>query len=385
MFKLAVIQNIIVPYEVPLYNVLAFDDDINLTVYFCSETYKHRHWNIPKRLEFNCETLPGFTLESGRLVSSVNPIILERLHKNKPDIILLSGGYVHLTMWLAFFYGKLLNIPIIYRSDEISVERVEHSLLAKIFSPFEKVLIKKSDAIICPGLKSKEYHLDQGGTLDRIFMVPYTTESDRLYHNLSKKYRTSRNLIKDDLGINEGKVVLYVGNLSDAKGVSYLLESFAMLSNEMDNIALVLLGNGPNINDYKRYCDVNDLSHVYFPGYKEKIEKIKYYSISDVFVFPSLRDRWGLVLNEAMLCGLPIITTRTVGAAEMVLPDHNGFIIGEANSADIYKYLKYILTQNEMRVKMGTESINIVLSKYTMKIRKDNFCKALKYVVSNRT
>src|SRR5207247_401059 len=99
---------------------------------------------------------------------------------------------------------------------------------------------------------------------------------------------------------------------------------------------------------------------LFLPGFVEGLNKVKYYSIANVLVLPTHRDLWGIVINEAMCCRLPVVTTSAAGAGEMVSQGKNGFVVKDSDSHELETALESILESAERGEMMGSESFRIV-------------------------
>lgn len=101
-----------------------------------------------------------------------------------------------------------------------------------------------------------------------------------------------------------------------------------------------------------------DLTNVHFINFKSKDELIKYYKASDLFVLPTRGDVWGLVINEAMAHGLPVITTdQCVAGIELIKNDENGFIIPVNDSGMLKRRIVEILENEQNAEKMSRENL----------------------------
>lgn len=385
MIKLTVIQNIVVPYEIPLYRGLAEREEVDLKVYFCARTYRDRRWRVPEIIPFSSEVLEGFTIEIQSFISSLNPSIMERLRKEKPDVVMLSGSYANLTMQLALLYCMINDIPVVYRSDENLDTRMASTWIARLASNLvEKRFVRKCDALVCPGSSSRAYHAALGASPRKVFISPYTTANDDLYVERSRDFRSDRARLRQRTGIGEERVIVFVGQFIERKGIEYLLTAYEELKQEVGDLALVLVGDGPLIDIYRKYCLSKGFRSVYFPGFVTEEEKIMYYSIADVFVLPSLKDQWGLVVNEAMLCGLPVVVTESTGASEMVTPNENGFIVATASSSELRVALRKILLDRRLASLMGKNSFKIVRTRFTLQNRIEGVVSAVKYALEKQ-
>ncbi len=96
---------------------------------------------------------------------------------------------------------------------------------------------------------------------------------------------------------------------------------------------------------------------VYFPGFLQRDELAELYALAEALVFPTHSDPWGLVVNEAMSCGLPILVTDVAGcAADLVEEGSNGFVIPARDSAKLAAAMTFVATDATSRMRMSMES-----------------------------
>ncbi len=151
--------------------------------------------------------------------------------------------------------------------------------------------------------------------------------------------------------------ILFVGRLIERKGGIYALEAFRDLAKKYDNIRLLIAGEGPLQEEYKKFTKENNLEDmIYFLGIVKHSEIAKLYQKSHIFILPSLSEALGNVTQEALASGLPIITTDT-GAAELM--EGNGFIIKKKSSQDIFDGLEKIINNEDLRQEMSQKSRKI--------------------------
>ena len=113
--------------------------------------------------------------------------------------------------------------------------------------------------------------------------------------------------------------LIFVGNLSEAKGITFLLKLMKRLA--YFPISLTLIGSNA-----RSFSSKNNLPNIFFGGINDQYSVANYLQKADVFVFPSYLDSWGLAVVEAMACGLPVIVSEEVGASECI-DDKTGFIL----------------------------------------------------------
>lgn len=373
-YKVALIHNIISPYRVPLFEGLSNHPSIDLTVYFCAKTHKHRKWDVLESEDYKYEILSGTTLEFSGITYHINPSIVSRLINGKYDAVILSGN-PDFTTHIAFLTCKLLKIPFIWWSEGIETSQ---SSLGKLISPLTKYIIKSSDSVVVPGILAKKFHVKLGAASNKIFLAPNIVDND-LFLEKSSNFKQNIFLVKQELNLSNKKTILYVGRLVEAKGLLYLLEAYKKLKLEYNDICLVFVGDGPLREKLEDLCVNENIKEVIFTGWLSE-DRIKYYSVADVFVLPTLRDVWGLVINEAMCCGLPIISTNAAGASwDMVTSGENGYIIEPASSEQLYSSIKTIVVDKDLARKMGEKSLEIVKNKFNLDNMVSGFFSAILY------
>ena len=106
-------------------------------------------------------------------------------------------------------------------------------------------------------------------------------------------------------------------------------------------------------------------------------EKPAFYKMTDIFVLPTLRDPWGLTINEAMICERPIVTTEDAGAKELVRD--NGLVVPSGNEDALYSALEELLSDKEKLKRMGESSWQII-QEYSIENKSNVFLAAISYV-----
>jgi glycosyltransferase involved in cell wall biosynthesis len=341
---------------------------------------KNRKWIPELGSQFKYKVLPGFSLNffAKDLFSyHINLSIIWELIRNHYDII-LSAGYASFTNQIAFFYSKICKKPfILWSGSTIN----EPSSLRKVSLPLVKFIVRHSDALIAYGTRAKDYLIHLGASPERIFVAYNTVDVDFLGQQ-SSKLKIKKKELKDELGIRNKAIVLYVGQLVERKGVKYLLKAYAQLKGEFD-VALLIVGDGIQKNELEDLCAKEDIQDAFFVGYKQLEELPAYYAASDIFVLPSTEEVWGLVLNEAMACGLPVITTDKVGASvDLIKEGVNGYVVEAKNVERLYQAMKKILSNPELKQSMGNKSQQIINDGFRLEDAKQGFANTIDYIAS---
>ncbi|MBI2105986.1 glycosyltransferase family 4 protein [Candidatus Woesearchaeota archaeon] len=172
------------------------------------------------------------------------------------------------------------------------------------------------------------------------------------------------------------------------KGLDILVKAFAKLEKERNDVFLLICGDGPFKVEIKKLIQELNIKNIHF---EDKIispyEKGFYYSICDVFVLPSTfrdydADCWGVVLNEAMSLGKPVISTdATGGAHDLIKQGINGFMVKEKDIEGLYNSLRKILSDKRLKEKMGKESKKIIENNFTYELMARGCIDAIMYTL----
>ncbi|MBR6509599.1 MAG: glycosyltransferase family 4 protein [Clostridia bacterium] len=345
--RLLFITNVPSPYRVEFFKELGKYCD--LTVLFEKSTSDERD-NSWKNYSF--EGFNGIILKSVK--SSVDkafcPSVIKYLSIKKFDRIIVAD-VASSTGMLAIQYMKLFNIPYYIEGD---------GAFAKSGKGFkEKVkrhFIKGAKGYFSTSLMHDEYYVTYGADKNKIHRYPFSSlKKDDILENIPQ---TEQKLsLREELGMPEKRIVLTVGQFIHRKGFDVLLNA---AKNFSEDIGVYFVGGEPT-EEYLKLVEENNLSNIHFIGFKNKSELKKYYIASDIFVLPTREDIWGLVINEAMAYGLPIITTnRCIAGLELVKNGENGYIIPVEDAILLNEKINDIVYNNELSQAMNHRSLEII-------------------------
>lgn len=354
--KVLLLTNIISPYRIPLFNLIAREDDFEFKVLVLAENEKNRKWKLAKeKIQFNYEVLPGLHtfIRCRDLPIHLNWGLLKRLIKYKSDIIILSG-YESSSYWLALIYAKFLGKKLIFwNGSTLESSRSNNFLI----NTFRRLFIKNADTYLTYGTRAKEFLIHYGARPKRIVVGCNTVDIDYFIKE-SSQLASRKEEIKKEKGY-PSKVILFSGQLIPRKNLNVLLEAFKGI--DKDDVGLIVLGDGPLKNKYLEWCQKNQLKNVFFEGFRPIEELPKYYTAADILVMPSLREVWGVVVNEAMACGLPVVVSSRAGVApDLVKEGGNGYIFDPRDSQRLKEILEELLNNDSLRNEMGKGSVAII-------------------------
>jgi len=350
--KVLFITNIPSPYRVEFFNELGRFCDLTVLYERSNATNRDNSWFNNKALTFNETYLNGIRIGND---SAISFSVVKWLSDNKYDVIVV-GGYSTPTGMLSIEYLSHNNIPFILNSDGgmVKTERNLKYVMKKHF-------ISKASAWLSTSKITDKYLLHYGASKDRIYRYPFTSicNNDLLVCPLANDEKLK---IRRQLNINAKKMILTVGQFIHRKGFDILLKSHQYNS---EDIALVLIGGSPT-DEYKEIIRSNNLKNVYFIEFKTKPILANYYKAADLFVLPTREDIWGLVINEAMCYGLPVITTdKCVAGVELVEDNTNGYIIPNEDIYALSNAIKKILSDEALSESMARANIEKI-KEYTI-------------------
>ncbi len=273
--------------------------------------------------------------------------LIKVVKKEKPDCLSIAG-YYDFACLLAAYWAKFHGIKIVMMSDSAEADRARNVIWEKIKS----LLIKPFDLFFCYGSKAREYLLKLRVKDDKI-KIRFQSTQNEIIRNI---YLKSKNKLRDHFS---EKNFIYVGRLSPEKNIPVLLHAFAAVRKL--NWGLVLVGDGPQRRELEDLVKKLALEQIYFTGPKSWHEVVTYYASADVFVLPSLSEPWGLVVNEAMLCDLPVIVSNRCGCAmDLVREGVNGFVFDPFDSRQLERLMRDFADDNYDLVQMGRRSNEII-------------------------
>jgi glycosyltransferase involved in cell wall biosynthesis len=351
--KVLYLVNIPSPYRVNFFNELGKMCD--LTVFFERKTSNGREesWFKNDFTNFKPVFLNGIKINKNTAMCFS---VLRYLKKQRYDFIII-GGYATPTGMLAINYLKFKKIPFGLNADG-GIENKNEIFLKKFL---KKYFISSANFWLSTSDTTSNYLKYYGAKQDSLYLYPFTTLSQRdiLIDPVENKIKKK---LREKLNIHEEKIILSVGQFIYRKGFDLLLKGSKELPKDY---GVYILGGKPT-QEYLQLKERLDLDNVHFISFKSKEELKEFYMASDLFVLPTREDIWGLVINEAMAYGLPVITTnKCVAGLELVKDNQNGFIVPINNHRILTKRIEELIEDKNLLNKMGRNSL-IKIKRYTL-------------------
>lgn len=325
-YRLAVVAIRPQPYHSALYRLLAAHPRIDLTVYYLFQEGLGTARDLDYgRFEWGYPVLEGYTSRflrnrapfpsNGRFTGAFHAELVRLLRPPLHNAALISGWFPF-SVWLAHWACWRSGLPVLLRSAANPADPVGRPWARAWVLPR---LFRRCAAFLTQGTRNAEFYRSYGVPEEKLFLVPHAVDND-FFQQQRAALRPRRGELRRRLGAPDDAVLLlYAGRLAPEKRLGDLLEALRRLGDPRAWLALA--GEGRERGRLEQRAAALGLKQVLFAGFQTQAQLAEYYAAADVFVLPSEREPWGLVLNEAMNFGLPAVVSERVGAApDLVLP-----------------------------------------------------------------
>jgi glycosyltransferase involved in cell wall biosynthesis/predicted metal-dependent phosphoesterase TrpH len=314
-----------------LHVISCFDED-NTKAEFPKNTI-----NLPSIFSFH---LPGYERYCMRVPSVLKSI--ETVYQYGPDEIIISTpGPVGLLGLLA---AHLLNVKSIgiYHTDftlhasaiikDESVVHLIENASRSFYSAMDEIRVPTKEYIHL--LEHRGFDLHKMKVFRRGIDASLFSPKPRSKHSLEKRY-----------DLKDGVTLLYAGRVSQEKGLDFLIDVYRNLLKKRDDITLLIVGDGPYLKTLKSKS--KDLDRLIYTGQIPYDSLPEFYSGSDLFVFPSTTDTFGMVVLEAQACGLPAIVSDRGGPKDIIIEHKTGFVVPAENTLEWVNKIEFIMEMME--------------------------------------
>lgn len=251
------------------------------------------------------------------------------------------------------------NIPYVINADGVML--IKHgNFMANMI---KHVVVSKAAGCFASGNLAKKYFMRYGAKEKNIYLHTFST----LHANDIEKFPVdlkTKNKIRAELGLSQSKfIAIAVGRFIPLKRYAELIAEWSKMP---EKYLLLLIGGGEEENKYRRIIEELHIQNVHIEGFYQKEELKRFYMASDVFVHPTSYDVWGLVINEAMSVGLPIVVSDCcVAGLELIKDGENGFIVPMGSDELLCDKVKN-LSHNQKLYKMMSQASLDTITDYTI-------------------
>lgn len=353
---LVIIQNRPTQFDAPLYAFLEQRAPFALTVYYTEATHENdksvdpetgqiAHWDHLQGCRYQWHVFSGQELASAGRAA-------DKIHAHDPDLVVISG-------YSPLFHAKLAwalkrkGVRIGLRSDNTARHSLFHGWKGLAKRYILPLLLRQYDTWHPVGTLARQYFEQISGVRKPTFLFPYNVDNS-WFAGLSHFSENSWEAQRRSLSISRNTfVVLGILKWNEREDPMTLIQGFSRFVEHCPDACLVLVGDGPLRPDIEQ--SINKLhKHVVLPGYVPYSALPALYGIADVFVHPAVGEPWGVSVNEAMACGVPVLAAKGVGAGEdLVVEGKTGFVFSDGDDAELGQKLIYCADNRQMLAAMG--------------------------------
>jgi glycosyltransferase involved in cell wall biosynthesis len=347
--RLAYVVSHPIQYQADLLRTIAADPGIDLCVFFCSDfsagSYKDQGfgvsvvWDVPLLSGYRYVVLPRwFETHSPSVFQPISRGFYRHLRRGldgEPFDAVWVHGYSTVNALHAMLAAKALGLPVITRVESWLGDRNRSGARLAMKQAFFRVLRGLTDAVLAVGTHNAEYWKHYMGEHFPIFLMPYAVNNS-YFSDRTANASAGRVELQRELGLDaERPVLLFASKLQERKHCDHLLEAYVQLRHETSLAPqLVIVGDGEMRSSLETRARESGVDSIVFAGFRNQGELPRFFDLSTVFILPSGSEPWGLIVNEAMASGLPVIVTDEVGSAiDLVRQGENGYVYPMGNIA----------------------------------------------------
>ncbi len=332
-YRVAIVASHPVQYQAPWYRALT--ELVDLRVFFAHRITADDHarsgfgvgfdWDVPLLDGYPHEWLTNVAARPGieHFSGCDTPGVGDRLARGRYDAVVVNGWQLR-TYWQAIRGARRAGIPVMVRGDsqlQASPSLLRRSAKRLVYPR----LLRQFDAYLAVGRRSAEYYAHYGIGADRIHASPHCVDGE-WFAAAAVLARSRREEIRRALGIPERALVwLFAGKLVEKKRPLDFVGALAAAGSETPDVWGLIVGDGPLRSEVEAACRAQ--GSAVLAGFRNQRAMADMYAVSDGIVLPSDgRETWGLVVNEAMACGLPAVVSDAAGCApDLIVHGETGY------------------------------------------------------------
>jgi len=335
MKRIAVIFHRFGPYHYARLNAAGTDQEI-VGIELSAHTAEYAWEQVEEARTFRKMTIFSEADSRRAPASQVRRRLGKALDQEQPDVVAVPG-------WSDT--GALAGLQWCARTGVPAVVMSESTVFDSERIPWKEEVKARIVQMCAAGLAGGKPQADYLTTLqlprNRIF-CGYDVVDNEYFARSAEEVRKRARVMRNQLGLPE-RYFLACSRFIPKKNIAGLLQAYATYRNSStDPWKLVLLGDGPlrpEILQLRKALQLDQ--YVVFPGFKQYGELPAYYALANAFVHASSVEQWGLVVNEAMACGLPVLVSNRCGCApDLVEQGRNGFTFDPNNATALARFME---------------------------------------------
>jgi glycosyltransferase involved in cell wall biosynthesis len=324
------------PYQRDIFQALAACDNLTLSVYYLEQQSPDSPWPQATLQPFE-HILPGFWFSLG---GARFHIVTKWPSLNRHQVIILNSLTSSLTQ--TYLRNRPPKQKAIFWAEPLRTQqtRIRRAIQSLLTSP-----INQADAIVAIGSWANACYQELFPSIPR-FNIPYHCELGPFFQQPTVVDRTAAET-----------VFLFCGQIIPRKGVDILIRSFDALIRAGLPARLLLVGRRADLDRMLGLASPATRERISYQGFVDPIDLPELFAKAHVFVLPSRHDGWGVVVNQAIAAGLPVICTDAVGAGlDLVKDGVNGFRIPADDTERLIEAMKFFIEDRQSRSDFGAAS-----------------------------
>lgn len=385
MTRLGIFMSHPIQYQVSLLRNISKHEGIDLLVNYywdfgVNESYDPEFgskikWDVPLLDGYQSRFVKNYAKhKSTSFFGCINPGVVLPILRKEYDVVLIFG-WALFSNWMVVLAAFLSRTPILLSGESpLSHEAQKKGLFGKVRRLILKTLFSTVNGFLYIGQENRLFYESFRISPEKLFFAPYAVENIRHI-----EYQKVNNCLADS-----SVKILFVGKLIEKKRPMDLLQAFHKLQADLgeSKFELWFVGNGFQQAELKAYVTQYDVKNVTFWGFQNQMELPRFYAGADICVLPSgYGETWGLVINEAMCHGKPVIVSDLVGCGRDLVTENNGYRFPYKDVNKLAEALKGLVTDSELRKRFGQESFRIIQG-YSQEISGENIANAAIKVAS---
>jgi glycosyltransferase involved in cell wall biosynthesis len=344
-------------YRAPLFDIIAARADIDLLIAYAAQTVAGRTWEVDIRhphVFLSGFRLPG-ALKVLRHEYPITPGIVGILERNRPDVVVVSG-WSTFGAQAAIIWCRVRRVPyvLVVESHDYVPRRAWRRVVKNLVVPR---IVRSAAGVLVTGSLVRASMIARGAG-DKQIQIFANTIDVADFKSRADALAAKRSELRTFLGIrNHDVAVVCVARLVEDKALDTLIRAAAAAG---PPVVAVLVGEGAEqqrLEELASHLGVR----VVFTGVVDWNRIIEIYVASDVFALVSRHETWGVVVNEAAACGLPLVLSDHVGAAHDLLEvGQNGLLVPPDDVSATARALQELAADETMRLRFGQRSRQIM-------------------------
>lgn len=311
------VTNIPSPYQIDFFTALHQRPELSIEVLFCAATESDRQFEIPDQFPFPGEILKSYRLPGTPKDCHVVPGMNRILRAKQPfDIAILSGSYFMPAVIATRRFMQQQGISWYYWGEN-PLKKCHRGWKDRFRSAYLRSFLRDATGVLGIGKRACESYRKILGNDKNISNLCYSPNLAPLLEPTESTIDLARQM-KDSWPVEDPFVIFFSGSLTDRKAPDVLVKSFLMLTSRLPSLCLQIAGDGPLKDALFKILSTSGYQHrVRFLGFQTGYSLAASYLSSNLFILPTrTHEGWGVVVQEALAAGLPVIASDRVGSIE---------------------------------------------------------------------